>query len=98
MTEEPASLASIVRRLRDARHWSAVALARRCGLSREVIGRIERGESQNPNMHTLLALADAFGVSVDALMGRVPLPEDRDANRCLPRVWIDILAGIREGV
>jgi len=35
-----------------------------------VIAKIEQGAAEHPILKTLLKLADAFGISLDALVGR----------------------------
>ncbi len=53
------ALGRAIRRLRQDRHLSIEALARKAGMSAEHLGVIERGRS-NPRLETLYALADAL--------------------------------------
>jgi transcriptional regulator with XRE-family HTH domain len=45
-------------------------LAERIGISINSLSQIESDETTNPRMSTLIALADALGVSMDYLAGR----------------------------
>jgi transcriptional regulator with XRE-family HTH domain len=59
-------------RLRNARvrlGWSKETLAHRSGLSFAAISQIESGRRTNVRPRTLMALADALGVTVDHLVG-----------------------------
>lgn len=63
--------ATFARQLRDARRargWTQADLAERVGIAVEVCGRLERGRAL-PRADTLVRLAVALGVSVDALLG-----------------------------
>ena len=55
--------------LRERRRISRKVLSELCGLAPDAVRRYERGESE-PNMHSLIALAEYFEVSVDYLVGR----------------------------
>lgn len=59
----------ILRRLRESRRMNRKALGELCGLSKNAIGRYERGECE-PTLSNLIAIADFFGVSIDYLSGR----------------------------
>ena len=59
---------------RNARHRAEVSqteTAAKTGLSKDAISRIERGK-RRPNVETAAKLADAYGISLDELTGRVP--------------------------
>lgn len=77
------SLGERVKRLRQQRGWLQRDLARTAGLSQPVIARIERGVYPRLQVQTLTALADAFQVSVDFLLGRVTPASEDDGERCL---------------
>ncbi len=62
--------AKIIVRLRDNRHWSQTDLARESGVSRVMIGKYEREEAV-PSIEAAKKIADAFGVSLDYLVGKV---------------------------
>jgi transcriptional regulator with XRE-family HTH domain len=50
-----------------AKHLSHAALAKRAGLAREYVLRLEAGQ-QDPSLSTLTALAKALGVRVTKLL------------------------------
>jgi DNA-binding XRE family transcriptional regulator len=56
-----------LRELREARSWSLKRLSAESGVSVAAIQRIESGET-NPNLLTVLAIADVLGESVDRLI------------------------------
>jgi transcriptional regulator with XRE-family HTH domain len=56
-----------VRHLRTERGWSQEELAHRAGLHRTYVSSLERGE-RNVSLKAIQQLADAFGISVQALM------------------------------
>jgi transcriptional regulator with XRE-family HTH domain len=58
-----------VQRHRERLGWSLEKVADLCGVSRQAIEAVEKGKN-NPSITTLITLADAFGVSVDTLLGR----------------------------
>ena len=55
--------------LREKKRISRIVLSELCGLSSDAVRRYERGESE-PTLHSLVAMADFFGVTVDYLVGR----------------------------
>ena len=57
--------------LRKAQSWSQEELAKKIGASRIMIGKYERGEN-SPSIEVALKLANAFGVSIDYLVGQGP--------------------------
>jgi transcriptional regulator with XRE-family HTH domain len=56
-----------LKQVRVAKRLSQAALAKRAGLSREYVLRLEAGQ-QDPSLSTLTALAKALGVPVTALL------------------------------
>lgn len=54
-----------VRALRHRRHWTQAELAGRTGVSRSVIGRIERGQADRVAVHTLMRVTAELGARVD---------------------------------
>ena len=62
-----------LRKLRERNRLKRCALSECCGLDRNAIGRLERGEIE-PTRRTLEGLADRFDVSVDYLLGRTDWP------------------------
>lgn len=67
------SLAQTVRGLRRAHGWTRRALGTRTGISERFLADIELGRA-NPSLLRLVALADALGTSVDALLSRAARP------------------------
>jgi transcriptional regulator with XRE-family HTH domain len=65
--------AANVRRLRKG---SQSELAEAADLHRTEIGDLEGGHT-NPNLHTLLILANALGVTLDQLVHDLPVPSHR---------------------
>jgi transcriptional regulator with XRE-family HTH domain len=63
-------LAKRLKELRKERNWTQQKLAEKAGLSFNAITKIEQGAAEHPTLKTLLKLADAFGISLDALVGR----------------------------
>lgn len=61
------SLGRRLRELREARSWSLKRLSAESGVSVAAIQKIESGET-NPNLLTVLAIADVLGESVDRLV------------------------------
>ena len=70
MSEAPASLGDLLRRLRSAASLSQEELAERSGLSRRGISDLERGARHAPRLETVRLLADALGLG-EADAGRV---------------------------
>lgn len=62
-----------LRRLRERNMLKRCALSECCGLDKNAIGRLERGEIE-PSRKALEGLADFFDVSIDYLLGRTDWP------------------------
>ena len=58
-------------KLRKQKGWSQEKLAVESGISYNTIIKIERGGIKNPKIETVIKLADALGVSIDGLVGRI---------------------------
>ncbi len=56
-----------VRELRKSRHLSQVDLAEKCGLHRNYIGMIERGE-RNPSLINIYKISQAFDIELSELL------------------------------
>lgn len=56
-----------LKRLRTVQKMSQAALAKRAGLTREYVNKLEAGK-QDPSLTTINALAKALGVPVTALL------------------------------
>ena len=59
-----------LKELRKKSGWSQQKLAEKAGLSYNVITKIEQGAAKNPNIQTIIKLANAFKISLDELMER----------------------------
>jgi len=59
-----------LKQLRKVAGWSQQKLAEKAGLSYNVITKIEQGAAKNPNIQTMIKLANAFEISLDELVGR----------------------------
>jgi transcriptional regulator with XRE-family HTH domain len=55
--------------LRERKRISRKVLSELCGLNSDAVRRYERGEAE-PTLHSLVAIAEYFEVSVDYLIGR----------------------------
>ncbi|WP_370939977.1 helix-turn-helix domain-containing protein [Amycolatopsis sp. cg13] len=87
-----ASLAAAVREARQDRALSAGVLAERSGVSRAMIGKIERGEAQ-PTAVLLSRLATALGFTLSELIARAE-GDDRRLVRCEDQpTWQDPVTG-----
>lgn len=62
------NIAKIIADLRKEKGWSQTELANESGVSREIIGKYERGEAV-PSVEFAKRIADALGVSLDFLVG-----------------------------
>ena len=63
----------IARRLKELRKksgWSQQKLADKAGVSYNTVTKIEQGAATMPTIQTMIKIADAFGISLDALVGR----------------------------
>ena len=58
----------VITELRKAKDWSQTDLSGKSGVSREMIGKYERGEAV-PSIEAAKKIADAFEVSLDYLVG-----------------------------
>lgn len=62
------NIAKIIADLRKQKGWSQTELATESGVSREIIGKYERGEAV-PSIEFAKRIAEAYGVSLDYLAG-----------------------------
>jgi transcriptional regulator with XRE-family HTH domain len=89
-----ASLATTLRTARAARDLSASALAKRSGVSRAMIGKIERGEAQ-PTAVLLGRLSAALGMTLSELVARAEGDDRRLARTADQATWTDPETGYR---
>lgn len=87
-----ASLASTLRAARQARDLSTAALAERSGVSRAMIGKIERGAAQ-PTAVLLSRLASALGLTLSELVVRAEGSAGRLARFADQPTWTDPVTG-----
>ncbi|MGY1809929.1 helix-turn-helix domain-containing protein [Blastococcus sp. SYSU D00669] len=87
------SLAGTLRGARRARGWSAAVLADRSGVSRAMIGKVERGEAQ-PTAALLGKLSGALGMTLSELVARAEGGAPRRlARRAEQPTWTDPATG-----
>ncbi|WP_344424855.1 XRE family transcriptional regulator [Amycolatopsis minnesotensis] len=89
-----AALAATVQSARLARDLSASALAERSGVSRAMIGKIERGEAQ-PTAALLGRLSAALGMTLSELVARAEADEPRLVRAADQPTWTDPVSGYR---
>ena len=63
-------LAENIKKFRKKLELTQESLARKASLSYNTIIKLESGGIADPRMETLKKLADAFGISLDELVGR----------------------------
>ncbi len=78
-------LGTRVRERREALGWSQAELAEAAGVTPNYVGVVERGEKL-PTLQTLAAIADAFNVSMGALLSEEVPDAWADAATALIRV------------
>jgi transcriptional regulator with XRE-family HTH domain len=61
---------------RTWRDWTQQELANRAHLTQATVARIEKGQKPGVHVQTLLAIADALGVSPNYLLGRSQTAEE----------------------
>ncbi|MBU2258235.1 MAG: helix-turn-helix transcriptional regulator [Candidatus Omnitrophica bacterium] len=63
-------LAKRLKAFRKKAGWSQQKLAEKSSLSYNTITKIEQGAATMPTIQTMIKIADAFGISLDELVGR----------------------------
>jgi transcriptional regulator with XRE-family HTH domain len=86
------SLAATLQAARVARELSVNALAERSGVSRAMIGKIERGEAQ-PTAVLLGRLSGALGMTLSELVARAESDGQRLARAADQPTWTDPATG-----
>jgi transcriptional regulator with XRE-family HTH domain len=89
-----ASIAATLHSARRARELSAGALAARAGVSRAMIGKIERGEAQ-PTAALLGRLSAALGMTLSELVARAEGDDRRLVRAADQPTWTDPASGYR---
>lgn len=64
---EPSSFGALIAKLRRERGWDISELARKAGLNRSIVERVENGATQKPHAPTVKAFADVFDLTVAEL-------------------------------
>ena len=82
------ALAARIRLERTSREWSLEELAKRAGVSRAMISKIERQEC-SPTATVLGRLSGAFGISMSALLANAEAEGRRLARYEDQQIWID---------
>ncbi|MEH6565938.1 MAG: XRE family transcriptional regulator [Halopseudomonas sp.] len=84
-------LGQALRQLRGERGWSLDRAAQACGVSKAMLGQIERGES-SPTLATLWKIAGGFQVSLSAFIAAPPAElEVRNADLLRQRPTSDAM-------
>jgi len=86
------ALASAVQEARQARGMSVGTLAERSGVSRAMIGKVERGEAQ-PTAALLGRLSGAFGMTLSELIARAEQDGNRLVRAAAQPIWTDPVSG-----
>ena len=63
-------LSKRLKELRKERNWTQQELAQKANISFNAVTKIEQGAAKHPTLKTLLKFAEAFGVTLDDLVGR----------------------------
>lgn len=80
MQEIAHHIAITLKTLRQTRGWSLDRTARETGVSKAMLGQIERNES-SPTVATLWKIASGLGVSFSQFLETSPRPRDRPLRR-----------------
>jgi len=64
-------LSKKIKELRKKTGWSQQKLAEKTGLSYSVVTKLEQGTAKQPTIQTIVKIANAFGISLDELVGRI---------------------------
>jgi SOS-response transcriptional repressor LexA len=97
---QQANLMLVLRQLLDRTDITANALAKKINLPTPTVNRLLTGDVQDPRASTLIEIANYFGITIDELLGRVPLNEkfiDKEGTSTLivkPPLSIPVLSMI----
>ena len=70
----------ILKSLREAREYTQDEVAKRAGISKDSLSRIERGKQSGTRQHTIRSLAKFFGVTPEQLTGEKNIEEDEPTS------------------
>lgn len=86
--------------LRRAHKWSQGQLVIKTGLDKSTVYQILAGARKDPPIGTIMRFADAFGVSLDALVDREPLqlpePQPEPAQEVNPTDFAALAADVKK--
>ena len=88
-------LAARITTLRSALGESVTVFAKRAGLARSHMYKLEAGDSESPSLNTLDTLAREFGLTIDQLVGRKS-PDKAMRRPVEPPVPISLTHFVRE--
>lgn len=97
MQDIAAHIAATLRSLRQQQDWSLDHAARITGVSKAMLGQIERGES-SPTVSTLWKIASGFRVSLSELLEGKDLTVGLRQRNSHERVWGEDSAGMQARV
>lgn len=81
-------------RLREERNWSQAELARRIGMNNTALNKAEKG-TRKLSSAELDAIANAFDVTTDYLLGRTTTPQfTRKDERDVQKILTDVTEGL----
>jgi transcriptional regulator with XRE-family HTH domain len=90
--QEAGLLAARLKQERVQRSWSIAELAKRSGVSRAMISKVERAEA-SPTAALLGRLSGAFGLTLSTLLSRAESSRERLARAAKQPVWTDPSTG-----
>lgn len=64
------NLGKIIKEFRSKLNMSQDQLAKKADIPFSTLVKVETGYTPNPSIKTLIKIADAFGISIDELVGR----------------------------
>jgi transcriptional regulator with XRE-family HTH domain len=73
-----------IKRIRKQKGLSQIELGNRIGVSQQVITNYERG-IREPNIETLLKIAGALDVTVEAIIADKPIKPDEQTSRAMQK-------------
>jgi SOS-response transcriptional repressor LexA len=87
-------ISNVLNHLININGISEAALGREIGVPRATINRLVSGKTPDPRASTLEAIARFFGITIDQLLGKQPIPGLAQENKPSTKVdhWIPILA------
>ena len=79
-----------IKELREEMQLTQAELAKRIGNSQRNVSNWETGASE-PDIQTIVRLADIFGVSIDELFGRNAVPPEVEKTEGMDRILIHVI-------